>query len=80
MLVLFQVLLVLEDVDSLFEGGGDARDRLITLLSDLCSMGEHLKLMVTSEQSLLRDTNARFRHGSEKVRCRFDGFVRAAQA
>eukprot|EP00752_Nemacystus_decipiens_P002493 g2344.t1 len=62
-----QVLLVLEDVDSLFEGGGDARDRLIIQLNSLCSMGEHLKLLVTSEQSLLRDTNQRFRHGAEKV-------------
>lgn len=72
MLLLCQVLLVLEDADSLFEGGGDARDRLIILLSNLCSMGEHLKLLVTSEQSLLRETNARFRHGSERVSCLSD--------
>ncbi|CAM9759163.1 unnamed protein product [Ectocarpus sp. 6 AP-2014] len=62
-----KVLLVLEDVDSLFEAGGDARDRVLKLLSNLCSKGEHLKLLVTSEQSLQRDTNERFRHGSERV-------------
>ncbi|CAN0342051.1 unnamed protein product, partial [Ectocarpus fasciculatus] len=62
-----KVLLVLEDVDSLFEGGGDARDRVLKLLSNLCSKSEHLKLLVTSEQSLQRDTNERFRHGSERV-------------
>lgn len=59
---------MLEDVDSLFEAGGDARDRVLKLLSNLCSKGEHLKLLVTSEQSLQRDTNERFRHGSERVR------------
>ncbi|CAM9674291.1 unnamed protein product [Ectocarpus sp. 4 AP-2014] len=62
-----KVLLVLEDVDSLFEAGGDARDRVLKLLSNLCSKGEHLKLLVTSEQSLQRDTNERFRHGTERV-------------
>lgn len=63
-----KVLLVLEDVDSLFEGGGDARDRLVLLLSNLYSMGKHLKLLATSEQSLLRETNQRFRDGCVRVR------------
>lgn len=65
-----QVLLVLENVDSLFEGGGDARDRLVKLLSDLCSRGDNeslLKLLVTSEQPLQHDTKERFRSGSEMV-------------
>ncbi|CAM9719867.1 unnamed protein product [Scytosiphon promiscuus] len=62
-----KVLLVLEKVDTLFESGGDAKDRVLKLLSNLCSMGGHLKLLVTSEQALQRDTYERFRHGSEKV-------------
>ncbi|CAM9777047.1 unnamed protein product, partial [Hapterophycus canaliculatus] len=62
-----QVLLVLENADSLLERGGNARDRLVTLLSDLCSAGggRHLKLLVTSERRLQPGTDARFRSGSE---------------
>lgn len=62
-----QVLLVLENADSLLERGGDARDRLVVLLNALCSMGERerLKLLVTSEQRLLLGTQERFRDGSE---------------
>ncbi|CAN0222368.1 unnamed protein product, partial [Scytosiphon promiscuus] len=62
-----KVLLVLENVDSLFERGDDAQDRLVTLLSNLCSVGggRHLKLLVTSEQRLQPGTDARFRSGPE---------------
>ena len=63
-----QVLLVLDNADSLFETGGEARDRVVELLSYLCSTGGHLKLLVTSEHELLRDTKQRFRgDGSEVV-------------
>lgn len=66
---------MLENADSLFEGagGGDAQDRLVKLLSNLCSRGGDgdneslLKLLVTSEQPLQHDTRARFRSGSEMV-------------
>ncbi|CAB1107063.1 unnamed protein product [Ectocarpus sp. CCAP 1310/34] len=63
-----KVLLVLDNVDSLFERDEDAQDRLVHLLSDLCSMGGggHLKLLATSEYKLLRG-NGYFRGGSEMV-------------
>lgn len=58
---------MLENADALFERGGDARDRLVELLSSLCSKGqrERLKLLVTSEHRLLLETHERFRDGSE---------------
>lgn len=65
---------MLDDLDSLFDEDVDTRDRFAKLLSNLGSRGEHLKLLVTSEQSLLGDTNERFRQGSEKVRCGFPAF------
>ncbi|CAN0110971.1 unnamed protein product [Ectocarpus sp. 4 AP-2014] len=63
-----KVLLVLDNVDSLLERGGDAPDRLVNLLQDLCSMGGrgHLKLLATSEHKLLSG-NEGFRGGTEMV-------------
>lgn len=63
-----QVLLVLDSVDALFEGkGSEACDRLVEFLDTLCSCSEHLRMLLTSEQSLLLETNKRFRNGTEKV-------------
>lgn len=58
---------MLENADSLLERGEDSRDRLVTLLSNLCSVGgrRHLKLLVTSERRLQPGTDARFRSGAE---------------
>ncbi|CBJ30255.1 SH2 domain containing protein [Ectocarpus siliculosus] len=63
-----KVLLVLDNVDSLLERGGDAQDRLVHLLGDLCSMGGggHLKLLATSEYKLLSG-NEVFHGGTERV-------------
>ncbi|CAN0514706.1 unnamed protein product, partial [Ectocarpus sp. 8 AP-2014] len=63
-----KVLLVLDNVDSLLERDGDAQDRLVHLLCDLCSMGDggHLKLLATSEHKLLSG-NEGFRGGTEMV-------------
>ncbi|CAM9461294.1 unnamed protein product [Ectocarpus sp. 13 AM-2016] len=69
-----KVLLVLDNVDSLLERGGDAQDRqdaqdrLVHLLCDLCSMGGggHLKLLATSEHKLLSG-NEGFHGGTEMV-------------
>lgn len=63
-----QVLLVLDGVDAMFEGqGGDARDALVGLLSDLCRFNGRLHLLMTSEQSVLRGTTNRIQNGSERV-------------
>ncbi|CAM9791684.1 unnamed protein product [Ectocarpus fasciculatus] len=61
-----KVLLVLDNVDSLLEGGGDAQDPLVQLLCSLCSMGGggRLKLLATSEHKLLSG-NECFRGGTE---------------
>ncbi|CAM9924266.1 unnamed protein product [Ectocarpus sp. 12 AP-2014] len=69
-----KVLLVLDNVDSLLERGGDAQDRrdaqdrLVHLLGDLCSMGGrgHLKLLATSAHKLLSG-NESFHGGTEMV-------------
>lgn len=62
------MLLVLDAVDVLFEqGGGEARDSLVDVLSDLCYYSGQLRLLLTSEQSVLRETNRRIQNGSEKV-------------
>ncbi|CAN0532236.1 unnamed protein product, partial [Ectocarpus sp. 12 AP-2014] len=63
-----KVLLVLDNVDSLLERDGDAQDRLVQLLCNLCSMGDggHLKLLATSEHKLLSG-NEYFRGGTEMV-------------
>ncbi|CAB1101248.1 unnamed protein product [Ectocarpus sp. CCAP 1310/34] len=63
-----KVLLVLDSVDSLLERDGDAQDRLVQFLCNLCSMGDggHLKLLATSEHKLLSG-NEFFRGGTEMV-------------
>ncbi|CBJ30253.1 SH2 domain containing protein [Ectocarpus siliculosus] len=63
-----KVLLVLDNVDSLLERDGDAQDRLVQLLCNLCSIGDggHLKLLATSEHKLLSG-HERFRGGTETV-------------
>ncbi|CAM9707476.1 unnamed protein product, partial [Ectocarpus sp. 12 AP-2014] len=63
-----KVLLVLDSVDSLLERDGDAQDRLVQLLCNLCSLGDggHLKLLATSEHKLLSG-NEYFRGGTEMV-------------
>ncbi|CAN0233456.1 unnamed protein product, partial [Ectocarpus fasciculatus] len=63
-----KVLLVLDNVHSLLERGGDAQERLVELLSSLCSRGGggHLKLLATSEHKLLSG-NECFHGGTEMV-------------
>ena len=59
---------MLDNADFLFEWGGDARNHLVELLDSLCSTEKHLKLLITSEHKLLRDTSKRFSgDGSEVV-------------
>lgn len=60
---------MLDGVDSLFEGqAGEAKDLLVELLSQLLSFNGRLHLLMTSEQSVLRDTSRRLRNGAEQVR------------
>ena len=67
-LVCRQVLVVLDNADALFDGKGcEVGHRLVELLSSMCCARRHLRLLLTSEQSLLRETNIRFRSGTEKV-------------
>lgn len=59
---------MLDAVDVLFEQGeGEARDSLVDVLSDLCYYSGQLRLLLTSEQSVLRETNRRIQNGSERV-------------
>lgn len=63
-----QVLLVLDSVDALFEDkGSEVCDRLVEFYNTLCTCGGQLRMLLTSEQSLLLETNKRFRNGTEKV-------------
>ncbi|CAM9339383.1 unnamed protein product, partial [Discosporangium mesarthrocarpum] len=65
-----QVLLVLDGVDALYAGGRGALSRgsLVAVLSGLCCHnGRPLHLLMTSQQSVLRETSMRFRNASEKV-------------
>ena len=58
---------MLDCADALFDGKGcEAGHRLVELLNSMCCARRHLRLL-TSEQSLLRETNIRFRNGTEKV-------------
>ena len=59
---------MLDSADALFDGKGcEAGHRLVELLNSMCCARKHLRLLLTSEQSLLRETNIRFRNGTEKV-------------
>lgn len=65
----WQVLLVLDSVDALFEGqAGDAKDLVVELLDYLCRFNGQLHLLMTSETSVLKDTLRRLHNGAERVR------------
>lgn len=64
----WQVLLVLDSVDALFEDkGSEVCDRLVEFHDTLCTCSGQLRMLLTSEQSLLLETSKRFRNGTEKV-------------
>ena len=64
-----QILLLLKDVDALYEGGGiEARKSLVIFLDELCCINGNIKLLLTCEKQLLENANAHFRSTKEQVR------------
>lgn len=64
----YQVLLVLDAVNALTEDGGSkARKSLADFVDQLCGTSPHLKLLVTSENSLQKMTDRCLRNYTEQV-------------